>query len=667
MAVSFVTGKCTQCAGKLEYLKESKMWRCLYCGALAQREETYDGLFTIKNVVRQSLLDTAYQRFDSAQKNLVECEKIDSRYVGTLIAKIAYEMVCLSSPGACNPSNQKNMFSQLGRHYDQLKSISTDVLDDEAVLYEFLEESDIFATLMSVYDTLGDTARRDYVAQFLDVKNIYSKSANNNLLTYSIKKGKFEITDQVLNNTDNLDIIGALNDVLNKYPDNESKAFNVKKLFATGEIKTEHKAMIENYLSSSENSVETKSDILVDALNSQIKINVDVITSVLSKAQAPQVQQVLNQLCINRLSDMEVFSILNYAYTGGNFENAKVTFKCLKDSGQYVIPPAKDVISMLCDKNYSAQQKVELLELTFEFKMERKALEAILSNYLCYSTDDVDARKMVIDFLFASVSDCPTQTAETYVLKCSADGQRKPDVIRQMFTNKLNVLFVGDLLSEYMNSSCDEQDIKIEVIDTMVQLGMNINPTTLTEYVCYSKDSVQTKINFIQKMVRNGTQIRADMACVYLENVKPDDFSSELLSAIFNPSGTFSQKAIENYVLYFREREAIKAQNVRVILDMSPGADLGMGLGKSCRITHLGNSICCNLLQAYTLLTTDSTAVALEVANVLANSLRLKINDEINVSGANMKMKKYVVANRQSLGLTTDAICEKFRVYSMIF
>ena len=64
MAVNFVARKCTQCAGKLQYIKEKKLWRCMYCGAEIEREEQYDGLFTIKNVVRQSLLDTSYRRLD---------------------------------------------------------------------------------------------------------------------------------------------------------------------------------------------------------------------------------------------------------------------------------------------------------------------------------------------------------------------------------------------------------------------------------------------------------------------------------------------------------------------------------------------------------------------------------------------------------------------------
>lgn len=131
MAVSFVARKCTQCAGKLQYIKEKKIWKCLYCGAEIEKQEQYDGLFTIKNVVRQSLLDTAYRRLDSAFKNLIECEKIDSRYVGTVIAKLAYDVTRVITPGACDQKDVKSIFAQLRKTYEQLKSTGATISDDE--------------------------------------------------------------------------------------------------------------------------------------------------------------------------------------------------------------------------------------------------------------------------------------------------------------------------------------------------------------------------------------------------------------------------------------------------------------------------------------------------------------------------------------------------------
>ena len=103
MAVSYSAKKCDSCGGSLEYIKEKKVWRCRYCGQEIVREEQYDGLFTIKNVARQSIIDTAYRRMDQANKNLTECEKIDSHYIGTLIARICYRLIAVITPGVTPP------------------------------------------------------------------------------------------------------------------------------------------------------------------------------------------------------------------------------------------------------------------------------------------------------------------------------------------------------------------------------------------------------------------------------------------------------------------------------------------------------------------------------------------------------------------------------------
>lgn len=664
MAVSFVARKCTQCAGKLKYIKEKKIWQCLYCGAEIEREETYDGLFTIKNVVRQTLLDTAYRRLDSAQKNLIECEKIDSRYIGTLIAKIAYEMISVITPGACDPNNAKNIFSQLKKNYEQLREISTTVTDEEEALYEFLEESDIFATLLLVYDSLNDVSRRDFVAELIEAEDIYSKAANTNLLTYSIKNSKFELADKVLSNTANLDVLSALNEVLTKYPDNETKATNIGKLFATGEIKADNKALIENYLSSSDNAVKTKASVLISALESGMKIGVElIINTVLSKSDAEQAKAVLSCLCKTRLNDEDTLRVLAFAYECGNYDVATVALKTLKESEQYVLLPAKYIISMLAQNTYSAEQKVALLKLSFEFKIENKSFESIVSNYLCFNLDDGVTRKAILDCLFEKSTTFPTSLVETYVLKCSADGERKPEVIKQMFDKGLNTTFFNDLLSRYMGSTVDTPEVKVEVINALTAIGLKIDPAAFVDYICESQDDVQSKINFIGKMVRNGAQIRSDAANLYLEKTKPEEFSSELFATIFTPVSSFSAKAIENYVLHFKEREAVKAQNIKTILDLSPSVASNI----TCQISHLNNSISCNLLQAYVLKTEDNQTIAFDIVNNLINTQRIKINEEMRVSGSAMKLKKYVVANKSSLSDTTNAICEKYKVYSMIF
>ena len=664
MSVNFVARKCTQCAGKLQYIKEKKIWKCLYCGAEIERQEQYDGLFTIKNVVRQSLLDTAYRRLDSAGRNLIECEKIDSRYVGTLIAKLAYDMIRVITPDACDPRDAKSIFTQLKKNYDQLKAISTTITDEEEALYEFLEESDIFATLVLVYDSLADTNRRDFVAGMLDAREIFSKPANDNLLSYAIKNGKIELADQVISNVNNIDPKIALDEVLSKYPDSNVKGERIATLLSTGAIKYEDRRLIEKYLIESSDSVQTKSKAVAAALNQEIRISSEfVMEHIVKKADPNTVKETLSAFCKVKLNDDDVIKILTFAYECGDAETALNAMNCLKESGQFVLIPAKLIISMLSDNRINASDKAALLDLSFEFKMDNKSFESVLNNYLCFNSDTAENRKGIIDRLFEHATNFPTATVENYILKCSIDGNNKPSIVNSMFDKGLKLSFFNELLSKYMSSNIDTKEVKTAVIEVLSQKGLKIDSNHFIEYICGTSDELPVKIRFVKKMIANGSQLRADAANAYLEKTTPEQFSSELFSMIFSAGSSFSAEAAENYILRFKDRDAIKAANVKTILERT-FEDIS---NAKCQVDHLGNSVICNILQAYTLITDDSQNTTLEIVDFLINAKKLKINAEMKVSGSSMKLKKYVSANKERLSEITNLICEKYKVYSMIF
>ena len=150
MAVSYSAKKCDSCGGSLEYIKEKKVWRCRYCGQEIVREEQYDGLFTIKNVARQSVLDTAYRRMDQANQNLTECEKIDARYIGTLIARICYRLIAVITPEACRAEEARGMYQRLKDDYAALRQRGDAIDEDEEALYEFFGSADSGEDLLHV-------------------------------------------------------------------------------------------------------------------------------------------------------------------------------------------------------------------------------------------------------------------------------------------------------------------------------------------------------------------------------------------------------------------------------------------------------------------------------------------------------------------------------------
>ena len=272
-------------------------------------------------------------------------------------------------------------------------------------------------------------------------------------------------------------------------------------------------------------------------------------------------------------------------------------------------------------------------------------------------------RKEVILYLLDKSPQLPTSTVQNYVLKCAVDGNEKPAIVKAIFDKGLNTSFFNELLSKYMNSSTDSNEVKAEITDILSGGGLKIDPSSFIEYICGTQADVPTKIQFIKKMNANGSQLRSDAASTYLERTAPNQFSSELFSLIFTPASSFSAKAVERYLLYCRDREAIKAQNFRTIAERCSG-----GIGTmTCQVSHAGDSISCNILQAYVLLSDDSQGVTQDIVGWLVAQQKMKINAEITVSGKSMKFKKYVVANKDKLSNTANLICEQYKVYSMLF
>ncbi|MDE6725578.1 MAG: hypothetical protein K2J79_08225, partial [Ruminiclostridium sp.] len=218
-------------------------------------------------------------------------------------------------------------------------------------------------------------------------------------------------------------------------------------------------------------------------------------------------------------------------------------------------------------------------------------------------------------------------------------------------------------LSKYINGGADKGEVRARVIDLLSQKGLKVDPDSFIDYICSSSDELPAKLNFIKRMINSGSQLRGDAANTYLERTSPSQFSSELFSLIFSPSSTFTAKGIEKYLLEMKDREANKAANLRTVIEHSGVSAASV----RSRIVHLGNQIDCGLLQAYVLTTTDSPELAFEIVDYFVNQQKTKLNGEITVSGSAMKLKKYVLANKDKLSSVTNAICERYKVYTALF
>lgn len=658
MAISYGALKCTECAGKkFDYIKEEKAWKCLYCGALNRRAED-PIVFSLKNNVRQVILDVAYRRLDSAEQNLVQCKKIDSRHVGTIIAEITYQMIKAITPGACPQAELRSLFSQLKRNYEELQAIDKKVSGDEEALYEFFESADVYATLVLVYDSLNDTMRRDYVAGLLNASEIYAKEPNKNMLSYALKVEKYDLVDEIMSNPDNTEPGFALTEILQKYPDSENKIKNVEGVLKAHALKDDDKKIFENYLVDSSDTLPTKGQIIILAYSASVKVSLEaVIGNLLYKADGDIVDAVLRQVCSTKLNDEDVYKIVEFSSTVKEPSITIVILNVLKETNQYVLMTSKYIIALLSRVNLSATDKSAIVRKMLEFNIDAKSKDAIINNYLCFNQDPAEVRLVIIPILLSLVSVIQTNTIESYVLTINVDGKSKPDIVEKIFALDLNMSFFHDLLAKYMGSSIDEKEVKDKVVATLVGKGLKVDPKSLIDHICNASISAEDKVAFVKKMLSGGMQLRSDTVNIYLESITPERFNSELFALIAGSASNISERALSNYLLICKDRDTLKPNTFIALAKQCYKNTIEI----YCEAMCANQKIYGNILPIYLLATPDSFETTKSIADYLIG-YKAKINVDIQTGTGKTKLKKFVSAYGNALSPVSSQICTVYKV-----
>lgn len=659
MAVSYVTQKCTSCAGtKLEYIKELKSWKCLYCDTLIERHEQVDTLFTIKNVVRQAILDIAYVRLSSAQSNLVECEKIDSRYVGTIIAKIAYEMNMIIH-GRLSQGEQRNMFAQMKKNYMALKELGEAPTEEELALYEFFDSSEVVGTLILVFDSLNATARRDVLYNYFDPSVIYSLELNSNLINFALKNQNYEMFDKIILNTDNIDKQAVMQTILNKYPDGEGKVKNACVLLRyKDEFSEDSRRYFEEYLASSDDCTDTKYGIAKALCDTPARPSVECLMKnlIINMNDADKASELLNTVMNHKLRDTEIYTIVDFAGNSCNEEVCLCIFNQLKATGQFVELNSKHFNAILARKECSAETRRKIVETGLDFNVTEKVKENFISTYLCETYDTAENRSVLLPYFFTLVDSLSTNTVEKYIIKCTMDSSAKPDVVKRIFGMKINRSFFHNTLSSYIVNSPDSFEVRREIVYIMIEAGLNITISACVKLLTQKDIKPEECVDILRKLKPGGISYD-ELMNGYIPAVDASGFSPEIFSELMSGVTTISEKVFIKYVLELCDLPASKAGYTMKMVQLcynSPDKII-------CTVNHNGSKVTCSLIQGYMLASPDDASLSESVYSAMAGG-RINLNTEIDISGSRMKFKKYIASQKMSLSPVTRALCEAARI-----
>ena len=469
MASKYISLRCPRCEGTLEYNEAKKVWICQYCGNEVRLEEGYDGLYTIKDLVRQVLVDIAYVRLDSAQKNLAECQKISASYIGTLIADLCLKIFTLTIPSAC-PSNQvNNIYGQIKQLYEQIQAVDPAISSEEKALYEsFGDCGDAFGVLLLTFESLRAAAHAEFVLKFLDPAQVYSEYLNTNLLNYAIKKKRPDLADAVFANPDHLNCRKALFTLLKRYPDGEKKRTFIASLFARAQLQPADSKSFDAYLDKSDDSTLTK---------------VLVYNHAAEKGMAPSISIVTSRILCNEDITQEQANDMLAAFRAAGPEDAELDELQEEIYRRFKPQPAKDR-AQAGDRDFSIYlEQVSPDQMSGKIIAELHQPTSIvtdlaLAKYVLFSEDEFDL-KLPNCLIFAENNGKPFGTSSVNL---------------QLFDQKLTC----NLLQAYILAADDPDDLMSTIIDVMMKQGAKLNAPVEVEgqVVKFSKYAADHKNDF---------------------------------------------------------------------------------------------------------------------------------------------------------------------------
>lgn len=659
MAVNYVTQKCPSCAGtKLEYIKELKSWKCLYCDTLIERHEQADTLFTIKNVVRQTILDVAYVRLREAQKNLIECEKIDSRYVGTIIAEIAYEMNMIIH-GGLSQGEQRNMFSQMKKNYNALNALGDQPTEEELALYEFFDSSEVVGALILVFDSINATARRDVLYNYFDPSEIYSLELNTNLISYALKNEKYDMFDTLIRNTDNIDKQSVIKLILEKYPQNEKKIENAVHILSfSDEFGEDCKPYFEDYMANSSDNADIKFNVAKALCSTQARPSIECLMKNLltQMSDTSKVSELLDFIMCRKLYDVEIYTIVDFAVNGCDEDVCLCIFRRLKETGQFVELNSKHFNAILARSDCSAQTRKNIVEVGLDFNVTEKVKENFISTYLCETYDTPENRNILLPYFFTLVDSLSTATVEKYIIKCSTDGTQKPDIVKRIFSMKINRSFFNNTLSSYIVNSADPFEVRREIVYIMIEAGLHINVSACIKLLTQTDSKPEECVDILRKLKPGGVSYD-DLMNSYIPAVTADTFSPEIFSELMSGVTMISESVFTKYVLELKDYPASKAGYTSKMVQLCYNEPQGI----ICHVKHNGKNVTCTLIQGYILASPDDENLSEAVYTALS-SWRSNVNSEIDVDGSRIKFKKYIASQKLALSSVTRKLCQTARV-----
>lgn len=656
MAFGYKQRECDTCGGRLIYVAEDNEFECAYCGNRYERTESYDGQFSVRHASLQALSALASRKMDLAEDNLNECLKIDPSYPGAIVAQLAYQLIAATEAQAQgDAAKANNAIVQAIGYYKKLPVFSLETCDVEADFYEGIESADIRAFLQSVFGTLKDEARLEFIKEGFSAEGIHSESAANDLINRSFVEGDYAQIDAVLRSTANFDTDRFIGLFLGEYPDGDQKIINLKKALNRQFNKVNARNLISSYLISSPDSAETKARAIDLFAQRGVCAKGEALGTYLAcGASSEIVSSLIKSLCRQPQSDEDVDYIVGAMFLFGHPDGTRQALEDLRKGGSFISFSQDCMMKMLFRTDISAEEKAVFNKIAIDYGMSEKRKQGVFGGLLA-SNYDPGNKPALLSALAGEISSVNPKTAENYLLSCSVDGDNKAEVVKVLLACVKARESLSYAAKKYVASSSDSLSVHNQIVAILAREGLVDSVNNLGGVITSAGSDYA--LDAAREMKQVGMEVGPTVLADYLEiNLGTPGYSSALFMEFYSEN---SQVTPELFVRFLFEAPDEEAKSSMV--KMLHGGICRTLDGYRCRIGLAGEAFEGPIWHCYLVGNVDGERTVGLVLDLLQPYLE-KLNADVTYAGSKMKFKKFIKANRERVPASSLQKCSSLRL-----
>lgn len=658
MAERFTGQRCQDCQGGLIYNKKEKYWECPYCGKIYEREMRFDkvqidGLAGINDLVRSTLSKLISLDFNGADKELLECEKINHASFGTLIASISVSLFksFYIKDRQQELSKANNLLQKLNRDFAEID-------EPEEILYDFIDSSDIYALLYVVYSMTNQTRRKEMVFDLLDCEEVYNVNISRYLLSTLLKEQHVESADVLIDKLQGANCRVGISTILTTYPSNDKKASHIEKMLSKVDTEIDLSKIFDSYFSSNNDD----SDVVVEVFLSAIshKVNFDttmVINSVLKGCNSVEnATRIFKAIGSKRLNEETSNAVLLWCMNEcRDCTISEIGFRSLYESNSVFEITDQDAIHLLQSDQQENIKRQKIIQMLNIFKLSNKSMDRLLAYHLIENFGSYEYRRTLFDELSSRVVSIPLNVVENYALNISFDAENKHSFLYEAFSKSRNVSLGSSVVSQYLKKTIDAPEIREQVIFALLSLKLMPAPESVSIYLLNQNELHSDKV--LNLMISQSCKATSNTFDQYLCDLKDYKLFNAKIARIATQFGfVLSPQSFARYLLNVEEAESTKVALAQKYYQTCSQGVKAMTMSTTVN----GVEISGNIAQVYLFEGKDDLYVMQEIIKAFQKDrIKLDAHIEIVSSRKKVKLRKFIDSNAMHLNKKVETLAQQ--------